>query len=222
VASLKDNSREIRIDQEGKLSGLEGFDESSQKMVKAALAGEDLTKPKVLDELSAPPIKLLGQGSNETVFQLMEPMGRVITKERPTLSWSELVGATSYVVSIFDANFNPVATSPALSKTNWIVEAPLTRGGTYSWEVAATKDGKLVTAPLAPAPRAQFKLIEVDKLNALSKLKQQKPASHLVLGLMYARFGLVSDAEVEFRKLVKENPDSAAARKLLRTVQTWR
>jgi hypothetical protein len=222
VASLKDNSREIRLDHEGKLSGLEGFDDSSLKMAKAALASEGLAKPKVLDELSSPPIKLLGQEPSETVFQLIGPMGKVITSEHPVLSWSELTGATSYVVSIFDANFNRVTTSPAMSKTTWTVPAALSRGGTYSWEVAATKDGKLITAPLAPAPRAQFRLIEADKLNALSKLKQQKPASHLALGLMYARFGLLGDAEVEFRKLVKENPDSAAAKRLLRTVQSWR
>jgi len=222
VASLKDNNREIRLDQDGKLSGLEGFDESSQKIVKAALAGEGLAKPQVLEELSAPPIKLLGQSPSETVFQLLGPMGSVITKERPTLSWSELAGATFYVVSIFDANFDRVASSSALFGTNWTVEVPLRRGGTYSWEVAANKDGKLITAPLAPAPRAQFKLIEANKLNALSKLKQQKPSSHLALGLMYARFGLVSDAEVEFRELVKENPDSGVAKKLLRLVQNWR
>jgi hypothetical protein len=222
VASLKDNNREIILDQEGKLSGLEGFDESSQKMVKAALTGEGLAKPKVLDELSSPPIKLLGQVPSETAFQLTGPMGKVITNHHPTLSWSQLAGATSYVVSIFDADFNRVATSPALSKTSWTVESPLSPGGTYSWEVAATKEAQVIIAPLAPAPRAQFRLIESDKLNALSKLKQQKPASHLALGLMYARFGLVSDAEAEFRKVLKENPDSALAKRLLLAVQSWR
>jgi hypothetical protein len=222
VASLKDNSREISLDNEGKLSGLDGFDESSQKMVKAALTGEGLAKPKVLDELSSPPITLLGGPPSETAFQLIGPMGKVITDQRPVLSWTELRGATSYVVSVFDANFNRVATSTQLSKPNWQVEAPLPRGQTYSWEVAATKDGKLITAPLAPAPRAQFHLIEADKLNALARLKQQTPPSHLALGLMYARLGLMSEAEAEFRKLVKENPDSAAAKRLLRTVQTWR
>ena len=222
VASLKDNGREIRIDHEGKLSGLEGLDESSQKMVKAALAGEGLAKPKVLDELSAPPIKLLGEAPSETVFQLIGPVSKVITEQRPAFSWRPLRGAANYVVGVFDTNFNLVAHSPSLSTTNWTVDKPLQRGQIYSWEVTATKDGKEFKAPVAPAPSAQFRLLEADKLNALSKLKQQKPTSHLALGLMYARFGLVNDAEVEFRKLMKENPDSAAARKLLRTVQTWR
>jgi hypothetical protein len=219
---LKDNNREIRLDQEGKVTGLEGFDESSQKMARAALAGESLAKPRVLDDLSPPPIRLLGKAAGEQTFDLIGPARRVITKERPTLRWQPLSGATNYVISIFDNNFNRVATSPPLSKTNWTVDVQLKRGQSYSWEVTAAKDGKQITAPVAPDPRAQFKLLEADKLSALSKLKQQKPVSHLALGLTYARFGLVDEAEDEFRKLVTENPDSALAKKLLRTVQAWR
>ena len=221
VGSLKDNNREIRLDQEGRVTGLEGFDESSQKMARAALAGESLAEPRVLDDLSPPPIRLLGKASGEQTFDIIGPARRVITEARPTMRWQPLSGATNYVISIFDNNFNRVATSPPLSKTNWTVGVPLQRGQTYSWEVTATKDGKQITAPVAPDPRAQFKLLEADKLSALSKLKQQKPVSHLALGLMYASFGLVNDAEDEFRKLVKENPDSALAKKLLRTVQKW-
>jgi hypothetical protein len=222
IANLEDNGRDIRLDQEGKLTGLEGFDESSQKMVKAALAGEGLAKPNVLDELSSPPIKLMGEPASETAFQLIGPISQVITQHRPALSWRPLRGATSYVVGVFDTNFNLVAHSPSLSTTRWTVDVPLQRGQIYSWEVTATKDGKEVKAPVAPDPSAQFKLIEADKLNALAKLKQQKPVSHLALGLMYARFGLVSNAEAEFRKVLSENPDSAVAKRLLRTVQTWR
>ena len=221
VAGLKDNDREIRLDQEGKLTGLEGFDESSQRLVKAALAGESLARPKVLDELSSPPIALLGESPSEIAFQLISPLGRVITEQRPDLRWQALNGATSYVVSVFDGNFNRVAQSPPLSKPVWTLRVPLLRGHIYSWEVTAVKEGKEITTPAAPAPRAQFKVLEAEKLNTLKKLKGQKPESHLALGLTYARFGLVSDAEREFRQLVKGNPDSALAKKLQRTVQSW-
>ena len=119
-------------------------------------------------------------------------------------------------------NFNRVAESPPLSKPTWRLAVPLQRGQTYSWEVTAVKDGEEITAPVAPAPRAQFRVLEADKLNALTKLKGQRPASHLALGLTYARLGLIPEAESEFRQLVKENPDSALAKKLLRTVQSWR
>jgi len=222
VASLRDNNREISLDQEGKITGVDGFDESTQRLVKSALAGEVLAKPKVLDDLSSAQIKLLDGAPSEIAFQLVGPSGKVITEQRPTLRWRALSGAKSYVVSVFDSSFNRVAQSPSLSRKNWTVGEPLKRGQRYSWEVTATKDGKEIKAPVAPAPRAQFKLLEADKLNTLSKLKQEKPVSHLALGLTYARFGLVSEAEAEFRKLANENPDSATAKRLLRTVQNWR
>jgi hypothetical protein len=222
VASLKDNNREVRLDQDGKVTGLDGFDESTQRLAKSALAGEALAKPKVLDDLSSAPIKLLGDQPSEVAFQLIGPAGKVIIEQRPAFSWRALSGATNYVVGVFDANFNLVAHSPPLSKIKWTVDVPLQRGQVYSWEVTATKDGKEIKAPVAPAPSAEFKLLEADKMNTLSKLKQQKPVSHLALGLTYARFGLVNEAEAEFRKLLNENPDSATAKRLLRTIQNWR
>jgi hypothetical protein len=222
LVSLRDNNREIRLDQEGNLAGLEGFDESSQRIVKTALAGESLTKPKVLDELSPPPIKLLGEQNSAISFHLLSPSGKVVSEARPTLRWTELIGATNYVVSVFDWNFNQVAQSPSLSKSNWTLSAPLRRGNSYSWQVRAIKDGQEITAPVPPAQRAQFKVLEADRLKALTRLKQERPVSHLVLGLTYARFGLVDDAEGEFRNLLKENPDSAVVKKLLSTVGAWR
>jgi len=76
-------------------------------------------------------------------------------------------------------------------------------------------------APAAPAPRAQFNVLDTENLNALVKVKSQQPSSHLVLGLMYARAGLLAEAQSEFRQLVKENPDSVEAMRLLQTVQQW-
>lgn len=222
LSALIDNNREIRLDQNGKLIGLDEFDESAQRMARAALAGESPAKPSVLDELRSPPIKLLGRPPSESTFELISPLAKVISEERPTLSWQRLSGASGYVVSVFDTNFNRVVQSPKLSKPVWTLSEPLQRGQTYSWEVTAVKDDKEITAPIAPAPRAQFRILEAGKLDALTKLKGQKPVSHLALGLMYAHFGLIRDAEREFRQLVEENPDSETAKKLLRTVQAWR
>ncbi|MEO8434001.1 MAG: hypothetical protein ABI596_03840 [Pyrinomonadaceae bacterium] len=218
---LKDNGQEVRLNQEGKLTGLEGFDDLTQRMASVALTGESLAKPKALNELVSSPIELLGESQSEGFFKLVSPLGKIITEQRPTVRWQRLEGASGYVVSIFDANFNRIATSPILSGPSWTPPTPLPRGRTYSWEVTASKDGKEITAPVAPAPRAQFRILEPEKLKALTTLKQHKPASHLALGLLAARFGLVNEAEREFRQLVNENPDSVAAKKLLRTVQSW-
>jgi anti-sigma factor RsiW len=222
IVQLKDNGKEIGLDPQNKLTGLDELDQSTQRLVKNALAGEPLARPSVLDELSAPRIKLLGEQSDENAFQLLSPLGKIITETRPTLRWRRLNGATSYVASVFDSKFNLVTRSASLSQPTWTVSAPLLRGQNYVWEVTAVKEGKEVVVPVAPAPRAQFRILDADKLSALQTLKRQKPTSHLALGLTYARLGLLRDAEAEFQYLLKENPDSAVAKKLLRTVQSWR
>ena len=218
---LKDNGREIRLDRDGKLIGLEGFDGPSQQMVKAALSGERLTRPKALEGLTPGRIQLLGESPGEKTFRLLSPLGKVIIEDRPTLKWQPLAGASGYVVSVFDGNFNRIAQSPPLTKTDWTMAAPLPRGGNFFWEVTATKDGKQMSAPAAPAPRAQFKVLDAENLNALTKVKGQRPMSHLALGLMYARAALLGEAQSEFRQVVKENPDSAEAKRLLQTVKQW-
>lgn len=222
VVHLSDNGREIGLDQQGNLTGLGELDESNQRIVKNALAGEPLARPRVLDELSSPRIELLGEQSDKNSFQLISPLAKIITEARPTLRWKRLNGATSYVVSVFDSKFNLVIRSAPLSQPTWTPSAPLGRGQNYFWEVTTVKEGKEVVAPVAPAPRAQFRILEAEKLSALQTLRRQKPTSHLALGLTYARLGLIKEAEGEFQYLLKENPDSAVAKRLLRTVQTWR
>jgi hypothetical protein len=46
--------------------------------------------------------------------------------------------------------------------------------------------------------------------------------SHLALGIFYARAGMVEEAERELTALVRQNPKSQVARKLLRSVESWR
>ena len=46
--------------------------------------------------------------------------------------------------------------------------------------------------------------------------------SRLALGVIYARAGLLDEAEREFRALLEENPASATAQKLLRDVRARR
>jgi hypothetical protein len=221
AASLRDNGRTIELDRKGKLIGLEGFHEASRSLVRTALATKSLPKPDVLDKLSAPSITLLDPTARENSFGLISPSGTVIVSDRPTLRWQPLKGATSYTVSVFDVDFNPVVRSAPQTAIQWTAPK-LGRGTIYSWEVVAGRNGQEVRSPVAPAPRAQFKILEAEKLLELTSLKKNSPVSHLALGLTYARFGLLIEAEGEFRQLVKENPDSETARNLLRSVHVWR
>jgi hypothetical protein len=88
--------------------------------------------------------------------------------------------------------------------------------------VVAVRNGREVRSPVAPSPKAQFKILEAEKLLELTRLKQHTPISHLALGITYARFGLLAEAEEQLQILARENPNSPVPTRLLRTVQEWR
>ena len=221
AASLEDNGREIQLDNRGKLIGLEELPEATRSLVRSALANKTLSKPEVLNKLTAPSITLMDPAARENTFGLLGPSGTVIATDRPNLRWQALAGATSYTVSVFDADFNRVTSSAPQTATQWTTPA-LRRGIIYSWEVVAVREGQEVRSPVAPAPRAQFKILEADKLLELTSLKNHSPISHLTLGLTYARFGLLAEAEEQLQIVARENPNSPVATRLLRTVQEWR
>jgi len=221
VISLEDNGRKIQLDSSGKLIGLEELPEASRSLALGVLTTRTLSKPDVLDKLTAPSIRLMDPTARENSFGLLGPSGTVIATDHPNLRWQALPGATSYTVSVFDADFNLVSRSTPITVTQWTTPA-LRRGMIYSWEVVAVRNGQEVRSPVAPAPRAQLKILEAEKLRDLANLKKHSPVSHLALGLTYARFGLLAEAEGQLQILARENPNSPVATKLLRTVQEWR
>jgi hypothetical protein len=221
AASLEDNGRKIQLDSSGKLIGLEELPEASRSLVRSVLATKTLSKPEVLEKLTSPSITLMDPTAGKNSFGLLAPSGTVIATDHPNLRWQALEGPTSYTVSVFDADFNRVARSAPQTATQW-TSTKLRRGMIYSWEVVAVRNGQEVRSPVAPAPRAQFKILETEKLLELTKLKQHSPISHLTLGLTYARFGLLAEAEGQLQILARENPNSPVATRLLRTVQEWR
>lgn len=219
---LRDGAAEITIDEKGHVAGLDWLAPTAGEKVKQALITAQLAKPQVLEDLSTPATKFLGEPADQPSFRLIGPVGEVITEDQPTLQWQPLHGATAYVASVFDTQFRTVEKSKPLSATAWRLPVPLRRGSTYFWQVTATRGSQQITAPVAPAPRAQFRVLDRQTMEALGNVRAQRPDSHLTLGVLYAQAGLLSDSEREFQALTKQNPDSAIARKLLHAVQAWK
>ena len=219
---LKDGDVEVSFDRQGHLTGLEKLAPQIQRSVQTALISENLPEPLALDELAAPKINLMGGASEGLPFKLIAPVGVVVGNNRPTLRWLPLDGAASYTVSVFDSNFNRVAKSSPQSATKWTTPVSLQPGKIYSWEVMALRDNQEIRSPVAPAPRAQFKIVEAGHLNEIASVRNERPRSHLALGVLYARAGLLAEAEREFHALLNDNPESKVAKRLLRTVQGWR
>jgi len=155
-------------------------------------------------------------------FRLLSPAGVVVETDRPVLSWSPLEGAGGYTVTIFDSDLNRVAASEPLSATRWVVPTPLARGRTYVWQVRAVKGGVEVVAPPPAGQRVKFRVLERAKLEEVERARRSQPDSHLVLGVLYAEAGLLEEAEREFAALVRANPQSQAARRLLAGVRAAR
>ena len=165
---------------------------------------------------------LRGDPQAGDTFAVRSPIGVVIEAARPTLRWDALAGATSYKVTIYDPNFNVVASTPPLTTTSWTVSQPLVRGKIYSWQVTALKADQEIKSPKPPAPEARFKVLDAAKAGEIEQARRALANSHLALGVLYARAGLLNDAEREFNALLRANPGSEVARKLLSDVRKKR
>ena len=221
VAELDDGDGRVTLDQAGKLSGVDHRPPAYQRMVQESLTNQRLERSALLAGLKRPASSLMGGSEQGKQFSVLEPTGKVVQSDRPTFVWSPLADATGYIVEVYDEAFNLVATSPQLTANSWTSQ-PLKRGRIYSWQVKAVKDGQESRSPRPPAPQAKFRVLDAASVNELQQARQTYSSSHLVLGLLYARAGLLDEAEKEFRALQKANPDSALARRLLSQVRTLR
>ena len=215
---LSDGNQKVTVDKQGALAGLERLPSPIQQKVRAVLQTGRLEQSSALAQLAGQQSTLLGKSKNGLPFGLIEPLGKVVRTEQPTLRWHALAGAESYTVTVTDADLNEVATSLPLNTTEWRISKPLKEGGIYSWQVTAIKDGVRVTSPVLPAPQAKFKVID----RATTEMLQhaQRADSHLTMGVLYAEAGLLDEAEQELRVLVRDNPGAGVAQKLLRQVQS--
>lgn len=220
AVSLRDGGAEITLDKKGTLGGVAGLDPAVINAVREALASAGLSKPQVLSELSGPPIKFMGQTGSAPPFAVISPVTTVVGDQQPTLRWEALSGATSYTVAVFDPQFKLVTKSRIPTGTEWRVPIPLRRGAIYFWQVTARKGELQVTIPAAPAPRAEFKVLDSQTATDLEKARTLTD-SHLVLGILYAQQGLRLDAERELDALARQNPQSSVPAKLLSDVRSW-
>ena len=87
--------------------------------------------------------------------------------------------------------------------------------------LTASNSGTLISPPPAE-PEAKFRILDRARAVELMQAQRTYVGSHLTLGLLYIREGLLDNAELEFRKLRKANPSSAIARRLLANVRAMR
>jgi predicted anti-sigma-YlaC factor YlaD len=230
IARFNDGEGQITLDEEGKLSGVDHLPSAYRRMIKKALTNQRIERSLFLAESSPPGVRWRGgfpSGGRDWVgsaqsskFSVIEPVGVVILSDHPTFRWTRLDGATGYVVEVYDEWLNPLVTSPQITDPSWTAAQSLKRGGIYYWQVKTIKNGQEFKAPRPPAPQAKFRILDEATAGELAKARRTYSSSHLTLGLLYAQAGLLDEAELEFQALLKNNPDSALGRRLLRQVRT--
>ncbi|HEV8484718.1 MAG TPA: zf-HC2 domain-containing protein [Blastocatellia bacterium] len=219
---LNDGGRIVALDNQGYLTGMDSMPPQIQNAVKAVLSSDQAEISPELRGLLGRAGVLMGGSGEGVSFALLSPVGTVVQTDRPTFRWRPLSGATSYAVNVYDSSLKNVATVDRLSATQWTAARSLKRDEVYTWQVTALKDGVEISSPVPPAPEAKFKVLEQTRAEEVNLAKKSYPNSHLILGAVYKKAGLLDDAEREFKGLLSANPNSPVAQKLLQNVKSLR
>ncbi|HEY7616776.1 MAG TPA: hypothetical protein VH744_08235, partial [Terriglobales bacterium] len=221
LLALNDGGRRVILDREGNLSGVEA-PPPLRDAVAAALRTGRVPMPELIAGLVGPRGSLRGVSRSVTGFGPLQPAATVVEADRPSFRWNPLTGASRYQVSVYGPDFDRVAASGELNGLEWTPVRSLRRGVTYTWQVTAYRGGETITAPAPPAPEAKFRILEAEKAAELERARREHAGSHLLLGVLYARAGVLDEAEKEFQALVGMNPQSEASRNLLSNLQGLR
>jgi anti-sigma factor RsiW len=200
----------ISVDGQVTLEPVEGLTDAEMAKVRDAVSSQRLSLPGALQDLIGTRSTLLG-GTSGPAFELTAPVGTGVLTDRPSLQWTPLSGAATYVVTIQDEATGETMGSAALRDHTWIPEAPLTRGHTYLWQISASSNGIETVSPRPPDPPAKFFVVNAEDASRLEKI----PASHLIRGILYANAGLVDDAEREIAAVTARHPNSEVVSRFL-------
>lgn len=221
AVTLADAGGSVTLDREGRLSGLGGLSPELERSIAGALAAGRLPRPAGQAGLVGSEIRLMGEGGEASAFGPLAPVATAVASPRPTFRWAPLPGADAYTVAVFDAGFDRVTASEPLPATEWTPAEPLPGGAVYTWQVTARTGAGEVTSPAPPAPEARFAVLPEARAAALERAVAGQP-SRLARAVLYAREGVVDEAERELAALVEANPSSEVARSLLESVRSWK
>jgi hypothetical protein len=194
---------------------------SQHDAMERVLIASNLVMPPAIEMLDrTPSITVRGTQVSIQFFTIVRPFATVVGNDRPTFAWSALDGATSYTVSVFDADLHLIKTSAPLNETHWLMPDRLERDIVYTWIVTALKDGQEIIAPLSPA-RAEFKILGKPQRLKLNRILG-RTTSHAARGVLCAEAGLLDDAEREFRIYLTLHPADERVKRLSEIARSWR
>lgn len=213
--ALMDGGRRVGLDTEGRLIGFGRIPEGVKGDVERALKGGALRLNPELKDLREPDGAVRGAPGGAEPLRLIGPMATLVRQQRPLFRWTRQEGATRYIVTIVDNRFNPVAESAPLSALVWTPEVELERGRVYQWQVTAFNGDDPVESRLRQI--GLFKVIGAGELDSILK-GEAGVDSALVRAVLYAKAGLLEDAEAELKRLDRSVNDGRLRDKLRRAI----
>ncbi|MDP9194184.1 MAG: hypothetical protein M3P06_21005 [Acidobacteriota bacterium] len=192
--------------------------EDWDRLVADARSGVTFAAPAILPTIRPLADVLRGDGP-EPVEARLEPTGVVIESQRPRFSWPSTQGAI-YNVAVF-SDGKAAARGRSLRTQAWTPTNAIPRGKTYTWEVEVIREGEEpLILPSPPVQSARFHIVSESEARDLAYAREHFPDDHLLLGLLYAKLGMDTEAAAELQK-VKDGRDDDAAKRLLTEIATW-
>lgn len=142
----------------------------------------------------------------------MWPVATAVAEQQPELRWPAKQGATSIVT--VSSRGEEIARSGELAAARWRVPVALRRGRMYTWQVRIEGGEEPVVLPAPPAPPAIFRVLSAREHEELLRARAEAAGDRLLLGVLYARAGLVEEARRELAAHARETRDPLTARLL--------
>jgi hypothetical protein len=143
-------------------------------------------------------------------IEVIAPNGNVIRDSSPVLNWKGVPNVGNYEAIVFDEKDNSLFRAN-LNGNSWRVPN-LVKGKIYQWQVSA----KIITANGKTQNYlgvAKFYIVSQTDENKINQAQNS-----LERGRAFAEAGLLTEAANEFRQYLKQNPNSATAKKWLNQV----
>jgi len=185
------------------------------------LVAENLKMPGVIAGLDrTATLAVRGTRPSADTFSTIGPVATIVSNDRPVFRWTELEGVESYTVSIYDGDLQLLTRSEPMKESEWVIPIRLRPEVTYTWIVVALKGGQEQLAP-APPSRAEFRIIGK---RAHSKLNYELAQANSpgAQGVLFAKAGMLDEAERELSIQVRLTPHDQRSRNLLARVRSWR
>lgn len=201
-----------------------------ERDVRIARAERRLPLMGTVDGLIVPGgIRMGASTPNDGHFVPVSPVGTNVLTERPSFRWRSLPEAETYEVILSDDGGHLYRGSGVLKPVQnvavqeWTPPQALPRGVVLHWYVKAVRrDGSTVTAPQRMAPGALFMILSHPRADYITGLARTAQGSPQTLAVLYAKYGLLDEAEREIRVLRAANPTSGLPRRWLAGLEAYR